>query len=64
MFDLEPQRKQWLKENTFEEERTEGCMAGWNSSLVNTMVPEFDIIQSFCRGRSDEEDWQSDRRNR
>ena len=28
MFDLEPQRKQWLKENTFEEERTEGCMAG------------------------------------
>ena len=31
MFDLEPQIKQWLNENTFfnEEERTEGCMAGW-----------------------------------
>ena len=34
MFDLEPHRKQWLKENTFEaepaspEERTECCMAG------------------------------------
>jgi len=30
MFDLEPQRKQWLNENTFfnEEERTECCMAG------------------------------------
>ena len=65
MFDLEPQRKQWLKENTFATKK-KGQKVVWQDEipvLVNTIVPEFDIIQSFCQGRSDEDDWQSDRRN-